>query len=156
MFYNYIEQRFGGKLWKIIIKKEIFSKEKPHKNCLHPPEGISLGETPGKNYLCASAYRLPSGRERREKDCAQENKKTILENMRNANINIEGYVDTISTNIDETGGQVVNLLENILSTFGNLKVENTTNYNDMKNVVNNISQLSPEEMLDVLNALVGL
>ena len=86
----------------------------------------------------------------------EENKKAILENMRNANINIEGYVDTISTNIDETGGQVVNLLENILSTFGNLKVENTTNYNDMKNIVNNISQLSPEEMLDVLNALVGL
>lgn len=76
----------------------------------------------------------------------EENKKAILENMRNANINIEGYVDTISTNIDETGGQVVNLLENILNTFGNLNIDGSQHiYEDNRSI--DIHTNSDTEML---------
>lgn len=81
----------------------------------------------------------------------EENKKNILDDLRATDIDISAYVDSISTSISNSGANIESLLSTLINKFDNLKIENTTNYNDMKNIVNNISHPSSEKLEETLN-----
>lgn len=71
----------------------------------------------------------------------------------NTDIDVSGIVGSLTADIQSTGSNITSLLSQILSAFGNFKVE-STNYTDMRNVVNNISQL-PSEQLQALIEMIG-
>ncbi len=83
----------------------------------------------------------------------EDNKKTILENMRSADIDISGYVNGISESLSNTGSDIVSLLGQILNAFGSVRVD-APSYSD--NRVITITGSEVDDYLDILKRRNGL
>ena len=85
----------------------------------------------------------------------EEGKTNILEGLRTANVNISAYVDSISENLSQTGGRVESLLSTLIDKFDSFKVESNS-MTDNRQIINNISQMTPEQLQEFVNSVVGL
>lgn len=86
---------------------------------------------------------------------AEDMKADFLKGIAQTNIDISDIVGNMTANIENAGNGITSLLSQLLQKFDNLKVENTTNYNDMKSIVNNISHPSSEKLEEMINGYTG-
>ena len=84
----------------------------------------------------------------------EEGKANILEGLRTANINISAYVDSISDSLSKSGGNITNLLSTLINKFDGFKVESNS-MTDNRQIINNISQMRPEQLQEFVNSIVG-
>lgn len=85
----------------------------------------------------------------------EDGKKNILTGLQNADINISAYVATITDKVSATGGNIESLLSRMLDKFDSFKIENNS-MSDNRKIINNFTQMTPEEKQDALNKYVGL
>ena len=84
----------------------------------------------------------------------EENKANVLNELRATDMNISGYVESLTQNISQSSSNVEGLLSTLISKFDNFKVEHN-NMSDNRKVTYNLSQLTPEQIQNILDEAVG-
>lgn len=88
-------------------------------------------------------------------ETAENMKADYLKNIvTNTDINVSGIVSDLTSKIAGTGDNITNMLGQLLSAFQNFKVENNS-MTDNRKFSYNISQMTPEQIQELCNALVG-
>lgn len=84
----------------------------------------------------------------------EENKKNILNDLRATDIDISGYVDSLTQNISQSSSNIEGLLGQLISKFDNFKVESTS-MSDNRKISYSFSQMTPEQIQSILNEVIG-
>lgn len=84
----------------------------------------------------------------------EENKANVLNELRATDMDISSYVKSLTQNISQSSSNVEGLLNKMLTVFQNFKVE-TNPMTDNRKITYNLSQLSPEQIQEFCNFVVG-
>lgn len=84
----------------------------------------------------------------------EENKKNILDDLRATDIDISGYVESLTQSVSQSGKNVEGLLSTLINKFDNFKIENNS-MSDNRSITNIINNLSSEQYDELADYFLG-